>query len=574
MEQRRRALFTLAALLLTTLGATAVLLVRGPSCGHDFDFHLVSWMEAGRAWHSGALYPHWVDSANYGAGEPRFVFYPPGSWMLGALLGTIAGWHAAPWLFTTICLLLSGFGMRRFASRWLSPPAAVAAGCLYIANPYMLFVAFERAAYGELMAAALIPLLLSLCVLPTPPAAPVAATIAGIWLVNAPSGVMAGYTLLWIALLRLACERRWTAPLRIGGASVGGLALAGFYLVPAAYEQRWVEIARAIGPGMRFQDSFLFGHTGEPYHDAVLRSASISGCVLLAVAVASAALWRRRFSAGVDDRNGRSLLWLASLVPLTLILLLPVSSIVWRYAPRLQYVQFPWRWLLVLAPIAVLLFVGAVARRARPVLVLVIAGAVCIMTLATVPPRLHQYCDEEDNVSAQVQRMRDEQGEEGTDEYTPRDVDNAEVTQDQPEVRVLREMNAEEPDSSKQQNPEWQSDLNAEVPAVIRIPQQGPEHRRITIDSPAAGFALVRLMVYPAWVVRRNGELMTDLPRRDDGLLTIPVPKGRSEIDIQWHTTPDVWAGRLLSIVGILLWAAARRLDRRSLEPDSLSAKS
>ncbi len=269
-----------------------MLLARGPSCGHDFDFHLVSWLEVARAWQSGALYPHWAQSANFGAGEPRFIFYPPASWMLGAALGGIFRWKAAPWLFTAICLFCAGLAMRRFAEEWLRPVAATAAACLYIANPYMLFVGYERTAYGELMAAALIPLLLSFAVRPLPPIAALSATIAGIWLMNAPSGVMACYALLWIALLRLVSERSWRAPLRMAAATAIGLTLAGFYLVPAAHQERWVEIARAIGPDMRFQDSFLFHHTGEPFHDTVLHTASMLACILLAVAFASILFWR------------------------------------------------------------------------------------------------------------------------------------------------------------------------------------------------------------------------------------------------------------------------------------------
>ena len=78
----------------TALVAIGVLVLRGNSCGHDFDFHLLSWMEVARAWHAGLVYPHWVQDANYGAGEPRLIFYPPASWLLGGLLGTITGWHA------------------------------------------------------------------------------------------------------------------------------------------------------------------------------------------------------------------------------------------------------------------------------------------------------------------------------------------------------------------------------------------------------------------------------------------------------------------------------------------------
>ena len=545
-----------AALLLTALAATSLLLARGPSCGHDFDFHFVSWLEVARAWHGGLFYPHWAMSPNFGAGEPRFIFYPPGSWMLGALLGSILGWHAAPWLFTTICLFCAGLAMRSFASGWLPPVAATAAACLYIANPYMLFVAYERTAYGELMGAALIPLLLSFAVRPSPPIAALAPTIAGIWLMNAPAGVMACYALLWIALLRLASERSFRSSLRLASATAIGLALAGFYLVPAAYQERWVEIARAIGPDMRFQDSFLFHHSGEAFHDAVLHTASILACILLAFALASIPLWR-------DASRSRPLLWLASLAALILLLLVPISAPLWRHAPQLAYMQFPWRWLLVLAPVVALFVAGSLAQRTQTVWLVTAVVALCVASIVAFTRPFHQYCDDEDNVSAQLALMHDGTGQEGTDEYTPHDDDNAEVDQDMPEVRVLVSPGAEEPDSGKVQNPEYESDPNAEIHATITVTQWLSERRSIALDTPAPGYAVFRLMDYPAWTVRRNDAIITQRPRRDDGLLTIPVPPGRSEIDIQWHTTPDIWIGRALSLLGLcvfgLVWYCERR---------------
>ena len=102
----------------TALLAVGTLVVRGNSCGHDFDFHLLSWMEVARAWNTGLLYPHWVQDANYGAGEPRLIFYPPASWLLGGLLGTISGWHAAPVLFVLLALLGAGISMYLLAREW------------------------------------------------------------------------------------------------------------------------------------------------------------------------------------------------------------------------------------------------------------------------------------------------------------------------------------------------------------------------------------------------------------------------------------------------------------------------
>ena len=46
-----------------------------------------------------------------------------------------------------------------------------------------------------------------------------------------------------------------------------GLALAAFYVLPAAYEQRWVNIADAVSAGSRPLDNFLFVHTTDVDHD-------------------------------------------------------------------------------------------------------------------------------------------------------------------------------------------------------------------------------------------------------------------------------------------------------------------
>jgi hypothetical protein len=261
--------------------------------------------------------------------------------------------------------------------------------------------------------------------------------------------------------------------------------------------------------------------------------------------------------------RSRPLLWLASFVPLILLLLVPLSSSLWRYTPQLAYVQFPWRWLLVLAPIAALFLCGSVTRRTRAAWLVMMAVAVCAVSIVACTRHFHQYCDDEDNVAAQVALMHEGSGQEGTDEYTPRDDDNAEVYQDMPEVRVLTVPDAEEPDSGKQQNPEWQAVPSAERRASIQVQRWGAEGYDVVIDSIAPGFAVLRLMDYPAWTVHRDGADIKTRPRRDDGLLTIPVPQGRSQIDIRWRTTSDIWIGRAVSLLGLFIFGLVWHRERR-----------
>ena len=159
---RGRRFFGPGLVLLAALLAVAPLLVRGDSCGHDFDFHLVSWFDALHAWRHGVVYPQWAPSPNFNAGEPRFVFYPPLTWMLGAALGAVLPWTlVAP---AMVFLLLAGTGLatRALARQALQDAAATLAGCIAIFSGYTLYAVYERSALAELAGGIWMPLIVLL----------------------------------------------------------------------------------------------------------------------------------------------------------------------------------------------------------------------------------------------------------------------------------------------------------------------------------------------------------------------------------------------------------------------------
>jgi hypothetical protein len=543
----------------TALLAIGTLVLRGNSCGHDFDFHLLSWMEAARAWNTGLLYPHWVQDANYGAGEPRLIFYPPASWLLGGLLGTISGWHAAPVLFVLLALLGAGSSMYLLAREWAATGAATFAACLYVANPYAMFVVYERSAMGELLAGAWFPLMVLFALRTRSSIALLGLSMAALWVTNSPAAVVGSYMLALLALgMWIAEGKPWPALRAMGGMALG-LGLAAFYIVPAAFEQRWVQIERAITPGMRVEDSFLFAHTANAFHDQVLRTASCIFIAELAVASIAAYLaWRQR-------ADGTARIALTASLPVILLLQLPVSEVIWKHAPHMKFLQFPWRWLLGVSVAGCVLAGMALKKPGRwpgrwPPMI----AAVVIVAMAIGGGILFfQPCDDEDAVAAQVAGFRLGQGTQGTDEYTPVAADNASVPQHLPLVRVLRAAQDDTADSTQGDNPEWRAGDPGNIAAKVDTQRRNGEHWVVSVVTPEAGYAVLRLMDYPSWRVTVDGKPAPGRPVREDGLMAVPVTAGSHAIEVQWSATRDVIAGREVSAISLLALAVVALLERR-----------
>jgi hypothetical protein len=537
---------------LAALIAIAPLVLRGCSCGHDFDFHLISWFEAARQL-AHSIYPRWAETPAWNAGEPRFIFYPPLSWLLGAVLGLLMPWTWTPIAFTWIALTGAGLSLYYTVRSFTSPDAALLASVVYLANPYMLYTAYERTAYGELLAAVWLPLALHAALRPKITIPWIAAPVALLWLTNAPAAVMGCYTMALVILIRLLVSgneqqtsRLKTARNALTGALLG-LGLAGFYLLPAAYERKFIQIHFALIPGLRPWDNFLFQHTSDPEHDAVLHTASVVAVVLMGMtALAFIALFATRHKEnagdtpsehrGKDQRAGI----LAVLSLAILFLLTPLSTPVWHYLPELRFLQFPWRFLAVLGTISGFSLALALSRvRLR-------TGAVVLFcTAAFALPAyraFRQDCDPEDTVAERLAVFRSTNpGTDPTDEYTPVGADNDFDNHQNPGYWLSRNFAAAAPESS--------------------IP--GPAPRSLSLSPAAPAWLILNLRNYPAWRITRNGSPVLARLSRRDGLIAIALPPGPAKIEIRYALMPDQKMGYLCSALSVFLFIALILYDHR-----------
>jgi hypothetical protein len=507
----------------------------GTPSGHDVEFHMYSWLEVLAQWKHGIVYPRWAALAHFGYGEPRFVFYPPASWMLGATLSKIFPWTITSCVYIWVALVAAGSSMFALARRWLDRRDAMFVAVLYAVNPYHLVIVYWRSAFAELLAASLVPLLL-LFVLRTVDGKkqvviPLGLVLAGAWLTNAPAAVMIHYSL---ALLIVFFAWKHRAPrflLVAAGAIAIGACVAAFYLLPAVYEQRWVNIGEAVSQGSRPQDNFLFIHTTDPDHDAfnqIISWVAILEIAVIGGAVLAAKTWwqnKRELTQGL-------LAWAAACS----LLMFPVTLVLWKILPKMQFMQFPWRWLLCLSLIfTIFVAVGLPRWYWR--------AAVCALSIAVIVVAWHRvqapWWDNASDLREMQDNMATGAGYEGTDEYTPAGAQPSAIDKDARAVTV-----------------------DGPARAAIHVQRWDAESKEFTVDASAADHVALRLFPYPAWNVLVNGEAVGISARPGTGQMLVPVAHGMNRVEVTFVRTWDRTVGAWISVaagLGLLGWRFASR---------------
>src|SRR5215831_15413769 len=548
-----------AAAGLSLLAAAAVVspfFFLGTASGHDISFHMASWLDVAGQWSEGILFPRWAEWANFGYGEPRFIFYPPLSWLLGALLGRLVPWNAVTAVLVVCVLTLAGVAMYALLRSCLANRSSnlLGAAC-FTANPYALLIVYARSDFAELLAMALFPLVFlgvfRICgyvreFRPAggfPDVAALALPFAAVWLANAPAAVILTYGTGFLLVLG-AIERRSLRPLFSGGAGMLlGLALSSFYLIPAIYEQRWVHIAGALAGGLTPAENFLYARTTDAEHDAFNRVASNMAVVLLAWVAAMAVAVSRTGRQRQDRLAPGMVLSLRALAAAVLLLLLPVSSVLWSYLPELRFVQFPWRWMSVLAVVAALFTAATVRGRWRWILPVTAAFLTvgCGRYVAK-----HTWWDTEDMPTLRAAIAAGE-GFEGTDEYDPAGDDRTGLVRKRLRAWLV--------------SAETQADEKEDAQIVAEV--WTAEQRILRVNSKKQGRLAIRLLDYPAWRATVDGKSAAIERAPGTARMIVAVPAGESRIELRFTRTWDRALGGSISALAAFGTLGLLMLGRR-----------
>src|SRR6202043_2697893 len=242
-------------------------------------------------------------------------------------------------------------------------------------------------------------------------------------------------------------QKSWR-PLLHGAAALAlGFGVAAFYLVPAAYEQSWVNISLALASGLQPSQNFLYAVIADAEHNTFNRIASNTAALMIVLTGVFAALSfpRRMPITGPFTKSFWSALVAVSLM--ATFLMTRISNILWLMLPKLRFVQFPWRWMSILAiPFACFISAAILRKRMRGYTAAAMIAAVFAVLAYTATYMVrHTWWDSED-VPVLLEALQNDQGFEGVDEYDPQGNDHSLLSEKSEKVTVTRATPEAEPE--------------------------------------------------------------------------------------------------------------------------------
>ena len=539
-------------LIVVIVGVAALLpiMIFGIPNGADLPNHLRFALPFYESMHSGHFHPGWLAESNYGLGDPRFTFYPPGLYyLLGASRMLTGDWYSASIVTFVFLSLVGGLGAYLWARSIFDPKIAMWAGILYTLAPYRLNELYQASLLSEYAACSILPLVFAFVERVSKRKSiydvfGLGASYALLILTNVPVAFIGSIALAIYALLRI--ERKTLLPTisRLALGTFLGVAASSFFWTSMLSELSWIK-ANAGEPNSYYDYrlNFLFSPSAltnrNTWYANILALAAI-GFLLPGIAFIIRSFKR--------DKSNRALNAAFVLLLVTFFMATSLSRPVWVVVPKLSEVQFPWRWLSITSLMGALLFASSIPKwkeqfraKLRPRdLAVALAFALSLVFIGT---QIIQDCD-------YISRARFES-----------------MAQ---EVRGAV--------SFKDWLPVWARDSNnvekmpTRVDAGARpvtVTAWEPERRTFHVGAGAESTLLVRTYFYPHWKAKAEGRSLPTTATAD-GLLLISVPPQATDIELSFERPERVRVFEMITIaswiliIGSLVLATLKTLRRPS----------
>lgn len=537
--------------MLATIACASLLLslpmvLHGAPTGGDSDFH-IRWIShfTDQFWH-GDGYPRWLNDDYRGYGNPVFYYYPPLGYIVAAFLPPPPLQLPADARLVAALILvraLAGFACYLWLTQLVSRRTALGGALLYVMAPYHLTVdLYVRTSYSELWSFVWLPLMLycseRIRLDARPAILGLALSYAALIMSSLPAAVMVAFVPFVYLLLR----HGWSVKpqLQVLLAVGLGIALSGVALVPALTLMDEVMSSALITAQRPLGQSFIGLRLllEEPAKGGVtLVNLGLLGLVL-------ASLWLVRAAFALDGVD-RWLLAVSAVAVIAAFMVTPLSEPLWRLLGPLHYVQFPWRFNVLLELCLAALVPGVLLRLllgprrpwSRPLALLLGAGLLGWFAIDAFG--LYRYAPDGPSGPARVAQARS-QINDPRDlplEWLPRDAAGAVAT-------LVADSGPKEPIITAGRGDVGQVEESA---AGARFHIRAESEVRVVFPR----------FFFPSVGVLRDGEVVENVaPSADLGLVTFVLPQGDHEIELVRRTLPEEWLGLAVSIAGLTALAS------------------
>lgn len=580
-----RSRFDLNIWILLGFAAIALAPLTAPgyfSLAHDARHTVYFFQMFDAALRDGALYPRWATDMTFGYGYPVWLILAPLPYYLGELFH-LAGldFVSSAKAVDAVGLLASGLSMYIFASRVLGKDGGLVAAVAYLFIPYHIVDLYVRAAGAEFLAFVFPPLILwALYELVTTERdfyLPLAGLgYAGLVLTHVQmalifSPVIGGYVLvLWALRWRGAGEVRTPLypPFARGeerkvtirtlllpvAAVLFGLLLSSTYLIPVAFEQKYLTADPLIGGFFDFRQHFIsvsqllspfwgYGYAGINGGDQFSLQLGIVPIVLAAFSLLY-----------LSQSAGRSIDWhvifFAIVSILTILLVLPVSAPIWDFAaPVIAFTQFPWRMLSVTA-LTIAFLAGTVVRIfSSDESFLASLFLSLLLALAIYPNARPQYTEAIFNYNTMMDF-----------EVTSRELLGDTIwmapgkrPQDSPLVEQYRAGKIAE------------KAVVVEGEAKVELVEHSSQWDEVKVTAIGPARLLFYTRYFPGWTATIDGAEVAVEPFGEQGLLSVSVPTGVHIVQTHFGDTWPRQAGAVVSLASLIAAIAILWRTRRGL---------
>jgi hypothetical protein len=514
----------------------------------------------------GKILPRWTQGFAGGYGEPFFNFNAPLLYYLNSFFQLFGFGQINALNFSLFALLLAaGLAMYFLASEFFGRAGGVVAATAYLFAPYTLLDLYVRGSYAEFSGMPFIPLTLWLFYKAEQTERSQyflfgAIAFALMLLTNNTISLMVTPILGLLICINAVHKKSVRPLLRSAAFLMLGLMLAAFFWLPSLLENKFVHTDNLLKGDLNYQSHFIYfqqllyspwgyGTSVQGVGDGM--SFQI-GYAHLALSLTALFVFFKPFKIDAD----RQRVWIDYFLLVILIGIFfstETSLFVWQQVKLLQYLQFPWRFLILVSAAtsflcgAVCLLIRKNSRLAKIAPVICIA-AILLFNYSHTQPQ--GYLTETDEVFS---------------------INN--IINNRLEAALVKEF-----------RPKWVSEdaRNSAFPLLV-VTDTGAQSVETFSSSTEHKFhlegereSLVRLNIhyFPGWKVFIDGtESEIDYTNRY-GLIHFAVPAGSHDIQAKFFNTPIRTASEIISVTGIILlvltWLVLKKM-RWSKSPDTTS---